>query len=94
MKERATLPRVLARPILAALVLLTLLAATCAYALMPAAPFKPFVALGIAVVKASVVMTVFMRLLGARGVVLATAAIAIAWLALMFGLAWIDYASR
>lgn len=74
--------------------LLALLTATTLYAFLPHAPLKPEVAGLIALAKASLVVFVFMRLRQADGLPKVAAIAGVMWLMLLFGLGWVDYASR
>lgn len=93
MKVRA-FSHALMAPIVAFVALLGLLAATTLYAYAPGMPLKPVAALIVAGAKISIIALVFMRLRHASALTRLAAIAGLVWLVLLFGLGWIDYASR
>lgn len=75
-------------------VLMGLLALTVGLALLPLGGWAMPVALAIGVIKAGFVLVIFMDLGTATGLVRAFAAIGIAWMAILIGLAMTDYGIR
>ena len=74
--------------------LLALLAATCGSAFVPMGALNVAVNFGIAAVKASLVVFVFMRLRKDRAMVWVVAAAGLLWLAMLVGLSGADFATR
>ena len=82
------------RLLLAWLALLALMTASLAGSYVPLGTGNLVLGLAIAVVKAGIVIAVFMGLLREALVVRLAAAVALATLALLFGLSSVDYATR
>ena len=76
------------------LALLLLLAATTTLAFVPLGTFNVFVALGIAVAKALIVLLFFMELRGSVPLVRTFAAAGFFWLLIMITLTMADYTHR
>jgi cytochrome c oxidase subunit 4 len=75
--------------------LVALLAATLALAYVPMpGPLNVAVALGISVVKALLVLALFMKLFRAPALIRAAAAAGLFWLAVLFALSATDYLTR
>ena len=75
-------------------VLLVLVAATLGYAYLPNAPVKPAMSLGIAIIKALLIATLFMQLREAAWLVRLAAIAGVAWLSLLYIIAFADYLTR
>ena len=76
------------------LALLGLLSLTIFVAYQPIGVFNTVVALLIALVKGTLVAAIFMELRGDRSLILAFACAGFYWLAIMFWLAFADFATR
>ena len=74
--------------------LLLLLAVTLTLAYVPLGRGNLFVAMTIATLKSAIVAVVFMKMLRGPPLVWIFAAAGIFWLALLFGLGLVDYATR
>ena len=76
------------------LALLALVALTLGLAYVPLGAFNIVVALGIAAVKAALVVTIFMKLFRSPVLTRVAAAAGLFWLAILFSLAATDYLTR
>jgi cytochrome c oxidase subunit IV len=74
--------------------LMALLALTTGLAFVPLAAANLFISLGIAVVKALLVLIIFMELKGGSSLIRAAAAAGFFWLAIMIALTTADYTHR
>lgn len=75
-------------------VLLVLLAATILASSVRAGAFSLVLAIGIAAVKASLIVVYFMHLRSSPRIVWVVAAATVVWLGIMFGLTFADYETR
>lgn len=85
---------IILRPLLVWLALFGLGAVSLGYALIPGAPLKPLASLTIVVAQASLVLSAFMKLGKASGLVRMTALIGVIWLSFLFLMAFADLATR
>ena len=74
--------------------LVVLLAMTFGYAFLPDAPLKLPVSLAIAAAKALLIATFFMQLRQATGLVRMAAIAGVAWVSLLYIIAFADYLTR
>jgi len=74
--------------------LLTLLAVSAGSALLKLGAFNSLINLGVSVAKTLLVMAVFMHETGARSLTRLTSALGFIWLAMLLGLALLDYLTR
>ena len=74
--------------------LLSLLALSAGTALLRLGPFNTIVNLAISVMKTLLVMTVFMHETEARSLTRLTSALGFVWLAMLIGLALVDFLTR
>jgi caa(3)-type oxidase subunit IV len=82
------------RPLLTAAALLACGVLSLGYALLPGAPWKLGVSLGLVLVQAGLVGGVFMALGRASALVRMTVVVGIVWLSFLFLLASTDFATR
>ena len=85
---------VILRPLAIWAVLMVLLAATIGYAFWPGAPLKTEVALAIATAKAVLIALLFMQLRSAAWLVRLAAIAGLAWVSLLYLIAFADYLTR
>ncbi|UEM01804.1 cytochrome C oxidase subunit IV family protein [Skermanella rosea] len=80
--------------VLAWVALLALLGATLILAYVPMGPFNAVAAIGISVIKALLVVIIFMKLADSGNLVRFAAAAGLFWLAILFSLGATDYLTR
>lgn len=91
---RAERNHVLVKPLRIWAALMALLALTILYAFVPGLPFKTEAGLGIAIVKALLIVLLFMQLKGASGIVRIAAVAGLVWVSFLYVLTFADLLTR